>query len=412
MIKKIVKMEIYKATCVITNKLYIGKTGRGMEWRKKHHLSEINTKDKHNYPFYNALRKYGKDNFVWEAIDTATTEEELSNKEKYWIKFYNSKAPNGYNITDGGEGCLGYKPTKETLEKLSKAAKGRIPWNKGIPMSKEAKVKLIISLKRFYLEGGRPWNKGIRTYMIPWNKGKYGYKIHSEEFKIKIGNIHKGENNKFSKLHDNDIIKIKELLSKGVNGKEISDIIDTSISNISMIKRGFAWKHIVLDNISNEEIKNIKPIRIGKIGSENTNSKLEEKDILKIKQMILDGYTNIDISNIFNISATIISNIKRGKIWKSVLSSQDINDIKNIDNAVYGFKGKKHPMAKLNEEEVFKIKCLLIKKIKGRDIAKMFNISEYTISMIKRNKIWIHVKLDETKYNEYIKSNPELLTAK
>jgi len=50
-------------------------------------------------------------------------------------------------------GMLGKKHSEETKEKM----RGRMPWNKGIPMSDESKQKLRETIK-----GKIPWNKGIK----------------------------------------------------------------------------------------------------------------------------------------------------------------------------------------------------------------------------------------------------------
>jgi hypothetical protein len=43
----------------------------------------------------------------------------LKEKEKYWIKFYNSMDQNvGYNLTAGGDGTFGKKHSDETKEKI------------------------------------------------------------------------------------------------------------------------------------------------------------------------------------------------------------------------------------------------------------------------------------------------------
>ena len=51
------------------------------------------------------MRKYGEDAFLAEVIDTASSLDELKEKEKYWIKYYNSYGANGYgyNATTGGD---------------------------------------------------------------------------------------------------------------------------------------------------------------------------------------------------------------------------------------------------------------------------------------------------------------------
>ena len=59
------------------------------------------------------------------------------------------------NLTDGGDGMLGHKPTKETLEKLSIVRKGRCFRPAGWKMTNEHKEKL-----RQARIGKEPGNKG------------------------------------------------------------------------------------------------------------------------------------------------------------------------------------------------------------------------------------------------------------
>lgn len=49
------------------------------------------------------MRKYGIENFSIEQIDTANSPEELGEKERAYIAHFNTRVPNGYNLTAGGE---------------------------------------------------------------------------------------------------------------------------------------------------------------------------------------------------------------------------------------------------------------------------------------------------------------------
>lgn len=60
-------MIIYKATCVITGKSYVGQTKKSLRQRIREH-----NKDKSNSVFHKAIRKYGKQNFIWSIIKKAT----------------------------------------------------------------------------------------------------------------------------------------------------------------------------------------------------------------------------------------------------------------------------------------------------------------------------------------------------
>lgn len=112
-------MFIYKITNKINNKIYIGQVyNKSIEARFDRHVKEASKTN----PILvdRAIYKYGVNNFVVEQIDTATSLEELNQKEKYWIKFYNSTNREiGYNLTEGGDGGNTYLcKTKEEMDKI------------------------------------------------------------------------------------------------------------------------------------------------------------------------------------------------------------------------------------------------------------------------------------------------------
>lgn len=110
-------MWIYKITNIQNNKVYIGQTIRPVEQRFHRHMTDAlnNILDTH---FARAIRKYGKDSFKVETIDTAQTQDELNQKEQYWIRQYNS-VNNGYNETDAISKCGGNTYQSKTKEEMS-----------------------------------------------------------------------------------------------------------------------------------------------------------------------------------------------------------------------------------------------------------------------------------------------------
>ncbi len=111
-------MLIYKVTSP-SGKYYIGQTTRTLEERKKQHHTLANRDN--TLPFYRAIRKHN-DNLIWEIIDTASTIEELNEKEVYWIAKYDTCHGAGYNCTEGGGSNI---PNAETRKKLSEQGKQR-----------------------------------------------------------------------------------------------------------------------------------------------------------------------------------------------------------------------------------------------------------------------------------------------
>lgn len=126
--------EVYKITNKITGKIYIGITNQGSGARYRHHWYESRIGEPS--PIHRSMAKYGEDNFTLEIIDFAETYEELKEKEKFWIKEFNSTDRNiGYNLTEGGDGTFGRTHSEETKEKIRQKALGR-------KISEETKKKM------------------------------------------------------------------------------------------------------------------------------------------------------------------------------------------------------------------------------------------------------------------------------
>jgi len=54
-------------------------------------------------------------------------------------------------------------------------------------------------------------------------------------------------------------------------------------------------------------------------GSSHGKSKLNEQQVLKIKQMFIDGYSDKEIASIYDVSRGTINPIRRNKTWKHVV---------------------------------------------------------------------------------------------
>ena len=172
---------IYCITCLTNGKMYIGQTSKTIEKRWKQHLST--TERGSNHEFHQAIRKYGKKNFVVEEVmfveapNKHSLKRKLDFLERHFIARYDTRR-NGYNSTDGGDmshmlgkhhsietririgiagkgrthseetkrkiarGNKGKKVSEETCRKISKAKKGKVSTFKGKHLSKETRQYL------------------------------------------------------------------------------------------------------------------------------------------------------------------------------------------------------------------------------------------------------------------------------
>lgn len=93
---------------------------------------------RHTY-FFNAILKYGWDNIKHEVLFTGLDELTAKSLEIDLIRHYKGLGIS-YNITDGGDGYLGYKPSKGTRKIWSEQRSGRV-------LTKEWRDKISSTLK-------------------------------------------------------------------------------------------------------------------------------------------------------------------------------------------------------------------------------------------------------------------------
>jgi group I intron endonuclease len=124
--KEVDTMFIYSIINTYTNKIYIGKsTIENKTVRFREHKKKLKANEHCNLHLQNSYNKYGLNCFSYNIIhDNVLNNEELSMLERYYIDLFDS-FNNGYNLTNGGEGTVGYNHTKESKELMSKLKKGK-----------------------------------------------------------------------------------------------------------------------------------------------------------------------------------------------------------------------------------------------------------------------------------------------
>jgi len=90
---------IYKITNKINEKSYIGQS-KHIKRRWREHVNGLE-----NSVISTAIKKYGKENFIFEVLEQCSIKE-LNNKEIYYIDKFKTYGE-GYNMTTGGDGVKG-----------------------------------------------------------------------------------------------------------------------------------------------------------------------------------------------------------------------------------------------------------------------------------------------------------------
>lgn len=146
--------DVYRITNKINNKSYIGVSKRTQARFRQHFVDAINKK--YNTYFYSAIRKYGREAFELSIVETFTTEKDVYEAEKKYIRELETLAPKGYNSHEGGRGGS-LNATPELRKKLSDAKIGCIPWNKGKKFAKTSlpKPKKIKEYTITFLDGAQ-----------------------------------------------------------------------------------------------------------------------------------------------------------------------------------------------------------------------------------------------------------------
>lgn len=176
---------IYKITNKINNKIYVGMTSNvNNRWKYGHlrNASKLIAGENIGYKslLYDAMKKYGTDNFEVELIEECPIEI-MGEREEYWIEKLKARdSAIGYNICRGGSrgpgGPMfkGHQHTPETRASMSAERTGSKNANYGNRWQQSDELKEL-----------------HRKLSTGENNGMYG-KIHSEESKKKNSLSHMG----------------------------------------------------------------------------------------------------------------------------------------------------------------------------------------------------------------------------
>ena len=158
--------KVYMYRLKGTNKVYNGQTKQTLRRR----AGTQGQRYKYCKKFYNAIQKYGWENFESFILKNNLSQEEANQYEQQMIKLYNS-VENGFNITLGGQG---YTRTLIQRKELSKRYTGKGNPRYGTHHTEETKRKIGESNKISQLgrktseETKRKMSQTHKNLISPW----------------------------------------------------------------------------------------------------------------------------------------------------------------------------------------------------------------------------------------------------
>ena len=171
-------------------------TTNGMKYTGKHHYDkpELDPNYHGSGRIIKNIYKTRPETLKEEYIKTCYSEDGMSNDEKHYIKVFNTLYPNGYNLTEGGDGGV---PSDETRKKISKSLIGENHPLFGKHLKDETRKKISESNK------GKHRSDETRKKISETKKGKHhseesrkkmseAKKLISEESRRKMSEAHKG----------------------------------------------------------------------------------------------------------------------------------------------------------------------------------------------------------------------------
>lgn len=189
---------VYMHRNKINGKIYVGQTSLKPEKRWQKQGQGYN---KQPY-FWNAIQKYGWDNFEHEILTTNLSVHEVDKIEQYWISFFKSNNENfGYNLTAGGHGS--HYLSEENLQRKRENANLYWASDKGLAQAKQHSQKMMGENNPMYGKHHTEETKRkISESKLGVKNPNYG-KHFSQEHKTKISQSNKGKHNNSGEKNPN-----------------------------------------------------------------------------------------------------------------------------------------------------------------------------------------------------------------
>lgn len=280
-----------------------------------------------------AIKKYGREHFYYVVIDGPI--ENYNEREKYWIKFYDSVAPNGYNIQLGGED----PPIRREFENNQSVFKSYDDIYEVLDLLRNKDLTLIeiAKYKQCSVNTIKAINKGLR------------YKIDGVKYPVRDFRISGEHENMVTQKQVDEIIEV--IKKTDMSMREIAEMFNIGNATVDGINNGT----LGLYRRENEDY----PIRGESV--KKRNRKLEKTIKEELKRGLL---SKNQIASKYGIPYGIVSSINSGRCY----FDPDI---------VYPIK-KHEGKFDIDEKTISEIKQMLRDGVKIKTIVNKLHLPNYS----------------------------------
>lgn len=237
------KYLIYIIKNTINEKVYIGQTCQSAKERFSQHLKPSIIKKRGSYKIYNAIEKYGKENFYYEILEDGISKDDIDNKEIYYIEQYDSYY-NGYNSTHGGD--------SKTICKINDIDKLKKLYNEGktyLEIAEYFGINKVTVQRTLHSIGLKRFKTITKDYLLENKDTKTNKQMaeelgvstatitrHFQKYNIKRG---KGSMNYKNKQNQSKITKDDLLNIIHLPNKEIAEILGIEKTHVSRLLKKY-----------------------------------------------------------------------------------------------------------------------------------------------------------------------------
>jgi hypothetical protein len=250
---------------------YVGKTVKTLQGRLNVHMSNARSGHlRHCARWIRGLLLVGLQPVI-EEIELVT--DDWGRRERFWISHYKAAGCNLTNHTEGGEGHLGHSPSAATRKKIGDASRGR-------RHSQESKTMISAARKAWYTtDAGMAYVERLVA------RNAQGQSLES-----------------------------RRKIAEAATNKKHTDATKQKISNAnSGRKRSRAARQQMKSSWKARKIRGDYAK-----GSDFSNSKLIESDVIVIKRRLATGETPGRIARDYPVTDATIWKIQKGVRWRHV----------------------------------------------------------------------------------------------